>query len=264
MHRKTRNTRPFKFAQYPLLFGHRGCSKAAPENTLASFQKVLDNNIPGLELDVHLCKSGEIVVIHDLNLKRTTGKDALVAETNLEDIKKLDAGLWFDESFKGEKIPTLDEVFKLMGTNVYYDIEIKHQDKQYGELEEKLVAKIREWRYENRVIISSFYPIAVLGIRKADPELNTAVIYTNWKKLPWYLRNGGGKYICKPNILKPTRHKVNTLTMLINKKRQGYSVITWTIDENKEAEKYINLGVDGIVSNVPEQLMGTIGKHWDP
>ena len=168
MHRKNRNTRPFDFAEYPLLFGHRGCSKAAPENTFASFKKILENKIPGVELDVHLCKSGEIVVIHDLNLKRTTGKDALVAETNLDDIKKLDAGLWFDKSFKGEKIPTLDEVFKLMGTNVYYDIEIKHQNRQYGELEEKLVAKIREWGYEDRVIISSFNPIAVLEIGRAS------------------------------------------------------------------------------------------------
>jgi len=262
MHRKNRNTRPFDFAEYPLLFGHRGCSKAAPENTFASFKKILENKIPGVELDVHLCKSGEIVVIHDLNLKRTTGKDALVAETNLDDIKKLDAGLWFDKSFKGEKIPTLDEVFKLMGTNVYYDIEIKHQNRQYGELEEKLVAKIREWGYEDRVIISSFNPIAVLGVRKADPELNTAVIYTNWKELPWYLRNGGGKYICKPNILKPTRYKINPFTIFLNKKIEGYTVVTWTEDDPEKAEKYINMGVDGIVTNVPEDMLDMVRKRW--
>ncbi|MEA1911975.1 MAG: glycerophosphodiester phosphodiesterase family protein, partial [Spirochaetota bacterium] len=263
MRRKNRNTKPFTFAGYPLLFGHRGCSKLAPENTLAAFQEVLDNNIPGLELDVHLCKSGEIVVCHDLNLKRTTGCDSLISETSLDDIKKLDAGSWFDKSFAGEKIPTLDEVFKLMGTRVYYDIEIKHRNKHYGELEKKLTAKIKEWKFENRVIISSFNPIAILGIRKEAPMLNTAVIYTKWKELPWYLRTGGGKYICKPNILKPTRHQINPRTMFINKKIEGYPVITWTEDDIEKAEKYINMGVDGIVTNVPENMLDMVRKRWD-
>ncbi|MDA3938530.1 MAG: glycerophosphodiester phosphodiesterase family protein [Spirochaetia bacterium] len=263
MRRKNRNTKPFDFAEYPLLFGHRGCSKAAPENTMASFQKILDNNIPGIELDVQLCSSGEIVVIHDLNLKRTTGMDALVSDTNLEDIKKLDAGSWFDKSFEGEKIPTLDEVFELMGTKVYYDIEIKHRNRHHGELEKKLTAKISEWEFGSRVIISSFNPMAIAGVRKTNSELNTAIIYTNWKELPWYLRNGGGKYICKPNILKPTRHKINPLTMFINKIIEGYTVVTWTEDDPDKVKKYINMGVDGIVTNVPEDMLDIFRKRWD-
>ncbi len=263
MRRKDRNKRPFIFAQYPLLFAHRGCSKAAPENTLAAFKKVLDNNIPGVELDVHLCKTGELVVFHDLNLKRTTGFDALVSETSLEDIKKLDAGSWFDKSFKNEKIPTLDEVFELLGTKVYYDIEIKHRNKHHGELEQKLDAKIVEWGFEDRVIVSSFNPIAILGVRKANVNLDTAVIYTKWKELPWYLRNGEGKYICKPNILKPTRHQINPFTMFINKKIEGYTVITWTEDDLDKAEKYIKMGVDGIVTNVPENMLDMVRQHRD-
>lgn len=263
MHRKNRNTKPFPFAQYPLLFGHRGCSKLAPENTMASFKKLLDNNIPGVELDVQMCRSGEIVVVHDLNLKRTTGFDALVTEIELEDIKKLDAGSWFDKSFAEEKVPTLDEVFELMGTSVYYDIEIKHKRRQHGQLEKKLVEKIHQWNFQDRVIVSSFNPIAVLGVRKADPQLNTAIIYTNWKELPCYLRNGEGKFICKPNILKPTRHKINPYTMFLNKKIQGYSVITWTEDDPVKVERYINMGVDGIVTNVPEKMLDMFLKRWE-
>jgi len=263
MRRKDRNTKPFDFAEYPLLFGHRGCSKVAPENTLASFSKVLENNVPGVELDVHLCASGEIVIIHDLNLKRTTGMDALISETTLEDIKKQDAGSWFSTSFKNERVPTLDEVFKLMGTKVYYDIEIKHQNRQHGELEKKLTEKVMEWGFQDRVIISSFNPIAILGVRIANPQLNTAIIYTKWKELPWYLRRGGGKYICKPNILKPTRHLINPLTMFINKKIESYTVITWTEDDLNKAEKYINMGVDGIVTNVPEDMLEMVRKQWN-
>lgn len=263
LRRKNRNTKPFTFAEYPLLFGHRGCSKVAPENTIASFQKLLDNNIPGVELDVQLCKSGEIVVCHDLNLKRTTGYDALVSETDFEIIRQLDAGSWFDKSFFGEKIPTLDEVFRLMGTKVYYDIEIKHKRRRHGELEKQLTAKVNQLNYNNRVIISSFNPIAILGIRKADPLLNTAIIYSNNKNLSWYLRNGWGQYICKPNILKPTRHKVNPFSMYVNKKIRGYPVVTWTEDDPAKVQQYIDFGIDGIITNFPEKMIGLFHKKWN-
>ena len=66
----------FPFTRYPLLFAHRGCSNAAPENTMAAFQKVLDYNIPGVELDVHICRTGELLVTHDFNLHRVTGFDS--------------------------------------------------------------------------------------------------------------------------------------------------------------------------------------------
>jgi len=83
---------PFASADYPLLFGHRGCSSIAPENTLAAFQKILDHGVPGVELDVQLCKSGELVVMHDSNHKRTTGMDAPVTETDYATNSGLDAG----------------------------------------------------------------------------------------------------------------------------------------------------------------------------
>ncbi|MCF6336203.1 MAG: glycerophosphodiester phosphodiesterase, partial [Spirochaetales bacterium] len=135
--------------------------------------------------------------------------------------------------------------------------------KSYGELEQKLVKTIHRHNFENRVIISSFNPVAILGVRKTDNSLNTALIYTNWKKLPWYLRNGGGKYICKPNILKPTRYKINPFTMFITKKIEGYTVITWTEDDPLKVQKYFNLGVDGIVTNVPEIVIEVNKKYWN-
>ncbi|HDQ14938.1 MAG TPA: glycerophosphodiester phosphodiesterase, partial [Sediminispirochaeta sp.] len=91
----------FPFAQYPLLFGHRGCSIIAPENSMAAFQQILDHKVPGVELDVHMCKSGELVVTHDSNLKRVTGLDADVEDTHWEQIRELEAGSWFSESYRG-------------------------------------------------------------------------------------------------------------------------------------------------------------------
>ncbi len=246
---------PFNFACYPLLFGHRGCSGIAPENTLASFQKILDYNVPGVEFDVQLCKTGEIIVLHDLNLKRTTGVNALAAETDLETIKTLDAGSWFNESFAGEKIPTLDEVFDLLGTRVYYNIEIKHRNRKAGELENKLAEKIKSRNMQNHVIISSFNPFSLMTLRKLEPLLKTALLYSCDRELPWFLRNGEGRYICKPDILNPAYQKINSLYMFVNKKILKHSIIAWTVDDEAEAEKLLNSGVDGIISNAPETMV---------
>ena len=111
---------------HPLyLFGHRGYSALAPENTLSAFTVLLEHKIPGVELDVQLTRDGKVVVTHDENVKRVTGLDALVQDCSAAELRRLDAGAWFDESFRGEKIPLLDEVFELLGDGVYYDVELK-------------------------------------------------------------------------------------------------------------------------------------------
>ncbi len=260
MRRKDKRILPLDTPPRPLLLGHRGCSKAAPENTLAAFQKLLENRIPGVELDVQLCKSGEIIVLHDLNLQRTAGLNAPACEMELKAIKELDAGSWFDESFADEKIPTMDEVFDLLGQKMFYDIEIKNAGKTSGELERKLIDMIRKRNLQKHVVVSSFNPFAVREVRKIAPELNTAIIYSNSKSLPWYLHNGEGRYLCKPNTLKPDSRKLNRFTVFAEKKLRGYNIMTWTVDNISAAEKLMALGVDGIISNVPEKLIQLFEK----
>ncbi len=252
----------FPFSKHPLLFGHRGCSKAAPENTIAAFQGILDNDIPGVELDIHACKSGELVVIHDFNTKRTTGVDAVVEETSLDKLKKLDAGSFFSEDFNGERIPTLDEVLDLMGEKVYYDIEIKQRSKKPGILEEAVIKKLREYHLNDRVIISSFNPFTVKRVKIIDPDIPTALIYAVHPAVPFLLRRGGGKYIAKPDILKPEKLQVSEKLIKNQQIKNKYGIITWIEDDIEKAKRFLAMGVNGIVSNQPEVLKKTVEEFY--
>jgi glycerophosphoryl diester phosphodiesterase len=239
----------------PLVFGHRGCSAAAPENTLASFTKILEYGVPGVELDVHRCRTGELVVIHDDTLKRTAGLDAPVEETDYAEIAGLDAGAWFGPVFTGEKVPLLDEVFELLGENVYYDIEIKNRQRGCGPVEGAVVEAVRKRKLRDRVLVSSFNPYTLREVKRLAPEIFTALIYTNHPELPRPLRNGAGRFICRPDVLKPEKNKVCRRSMFFKGRLEGYPILPWTVDGPEEARRLLILGAEGIISNRPEDLL---------
>ena len=244
----------------PLLFGHRGCSKAAPENTLAAFEAVLVNRIPGVEIDIHMCGTGELVVIHDSHLKRITGIDSVVEHTSYKELKKLDAGSWFHEKYRGERIPLLEEVLELLGEKVYYDIEIKTVRNNYGPLEEKLIKLLNRRKLRDHVLISSFDPFSLREVIRQDPSLSTAHIYSGHKDLPLLLRSGAGRFICRPLALKPHRRKVGRTSIALKQRAEGYPLLTWTVDDPSEAEMLLSMGVDGIISNVPERMLSLLNR----
>ena len=245
----------FPFANYPLLFGHRGCSKVAPENTLASFRKILDHGVPGVELDVHLCRSGELVVMHDSNLKRTTGLDALIKDTDFATISDLDAGAWKSQEYAGERVPLLDDVIDLLGDRVYYDIEIKHSDRNSDEIGRAVVEVIYRRGMESRCLVSSFNPFAIRAVRRADPRIQTALIYTKHPEFPRWLNNGAGRFVCKPQTLKPNRHRLNPWSVFWKHRLLGYPLIMWTEDDPQEVRRYLGMGIAGIITNVPETML---------
>ncbi len=249
----------FSASRFPLLFGHRGYSAKAPENTLASFRMAVEAGVPGIELDVHLCKSGELVVIHDHNLKRTTGHDGIVEDTDYHTIRSLDAGSWFSGKFAGERILTLTELFHHIGNSVYYDIEIKHRDRKPHELEERLAFEIRKAGLSENCIVSSFNPFALKEIKAIDPRIVTAIIYCNDEEVPAILRHGEGKILSGCDILKPERVKINRGTMAFHAVFGGYPVIPWTVNDRAEAERLVRAGVMGLISDDPVTISSAVG-----
>ena len=248
----------FPFAQYPLLFAHRGCSGVAPENTLPAFQKALDFGIPGVEFDIQIAATGELVVFHDSNLQRITGMDALVRETEFSAIREFDAGGWFGEAFTGTRIPLLDEVLDLLGDRVYLDFEIKHRDRYAGELEEQVVRTIQRRNLKERALVSSFNPYTIRAVRKMDAAIHTAHIYTKHPGFPWYLNRGAGRLLCNPTFLKPNRHRLSKWSVFWKQNVLGYPLVTWTEDDPDKVREYLELGVDGIITNVPEKMIPII------
>ena len=250
-----RSPRLFPHVRRPLIFGHRGYSAIAPENTLASFQKLLEHGIPGVEFDVHLCKTGELVVIHDSKLKRITGAEGTVEGSSHADLAGLDAGAWYSTEFKGEKIPLLSEVFELLGKNVYYDIEIKQPQVKDSGISGKLIAMIREYGLEDRVVISSFNPFAIAPFRKSAPDIPTAIIYSHDRELPFFFRRGEGRLISHSTVLKPERTIINPWNVFLDKTIFGYNILSWTVNSLEEGARLLEIGTEGLISDDPGKLM---------
>ncbi len=246
-----------------LLFGHRGYSSLAPENTLAAFRILLEKQIPGAELDVHRCKSGELVVTHDDNLERVTGFKGRVAETDFSRIRSLDAGSWFSHEFKGEKIPLFDEVLELLGKNVYFDIELKRRGKAENGLEEEVLSRIRAHNIENLSLLSSFNPWCIRLVNRLAPEIPTAVIYSASKKLPFFLRHGEARFITNARFLKPNYKVVRPWTILVQEKVFKTEVLPWIVNDPQIAEKLLKAGARGIISNDPGKIL-TLDYYRSP
>lgn len=244
----------FPDAKKPMLFGHRGCSAHAPENTLEAFFLCVERGITGVELDVQICASGELVVIHDYSLSRLAGVDAQVADMTLEELQALDVGSHKDPAFQGAKIPTLEEVFEACGSSLYYDIELK-APKSLGTngLEQSVLDCIHAYRLEDYCMVSSFNPFFVRRFKKlCKDSIPTAVIYSVDMGKPRILHHGFGAFIAHPTLLKPHWKQ-------IQEKRSGnYELVTWTVDDREVCKNLLSLGVSGIISNDPETLKDII------
>lgn len=242
-------------AQLPLLFAHRGYSSRAPENTLSAFRAARDAGIPGVELDVHRCASGELVVIHDHNLERLSGTQGIVEKEDWKRLKTLDVGGSFASRFKGERIPLLEEVFEELGDSVYYDIEIKNEGDEPGPLERDLIDLIRSHRLADRSLISSFNPYTIRMVKSIDGSIPTAIIYSSDRSVPFPLRHGEGRFISHCDVLKPSKKKMKPWPLFINQMLLGYPVITWTVDSPDLAARILKFNVTGVISNDPEPML---------
>jgi glycerophosphoryl diester phosphodiesterase len=229
---------------------------------MSAFQLLLDHGVPGVELDVHICKSGELVVTHDANLKRITGLDAMIIDTEYSEIRRLDAGSWFGESYAGERIPLLDEVFDLLGDKVYYDIELKNESRIPGRLEQEVVKTVQRRGMQERMMLSSFNPYSIRAVRRLDHRIHTAHIYSDHETIPRLLRHGLGRFICFPQALKPNRNQISRRMLLHLQKIEGYPIFTWTEDDLEKAKHYLSLGVNGIITNVPEKMLESFREIW--
>lgn len=162
----------------PLIFAHRGVKGTHPENTMIAFQEAERIGAHGIELDVHLSKDGELVVIHDETVDRTTNDVGLVSEKTVKELQALDAGSHKDPSFHEAKIPTLREVFIwLSTTKLQLNIELKTDVIHYPNIEEKVVALVREYHLSNQIVFSSFNHDSVSLLAEIAPEIPRAILY---------------------------------------------------------------------------------------
>ena len=234
-----------------LNFGHRGASGDAPENTIPSFQKAMELGADGIELDVMFSRDRELVVIHDYSVDRTTDGIGEVKNLTMDELRQLDAGAWFSADYSGTVIPTLAEVIEALDEDVLINIEIKSESPFSDGLEKAVVDLIARYDLYGRTIVSSFNPISLIRVKRADSRIGTGLIYS--PDLPSFLSKGMLIPITKPDALHP-RYDMVDEDYVARAHAKGYRISAWTVNEVEEMERLIELGVDGIITNYPGAL----------
>ena len=222
-------------------FGHRGAMGYEPENTLISFQKAIELNVDAVELDVYVCKTGELVVIHDDKVNRTTNGTGYVAEKTLEELRLLDAG-------KGEKIPTLQEVFDLIDKRVKVNIELKGVGtaKPVAQMIQDYVTN-KSWT-KDHFMVSSFNHHELKEFNKLNPEIKIGALISG---IPISYAEFAEKI---------GAFSINLDIDFINQEfvddahQRGLKVYVWTVNDHDDIARMKALGVDGMFSNFPHRL----------
>jgi glycerophosphoryl diester phosphodiesterase len=238
-----------------LNIAHRGASRVAPPNTLAAFEKALELGADGVELDVQFSADGVPIVIHDFTVDGTTDGSGRVAEMRLAQLKQLDAGSCFDPAFAGERIPTLEEVLEAVGGRLLLDIELKDFSLRGSGLEQAVVAQVEQHGLENRVLFSSFNPFSLRRVKRVAPHIPVGLLYSPRLSLP--LRRAW----LAPLVSHEARHPEHTMVdsrYMAWARRRGYHVNTWTVYDPDEMRRLIGLGVDGIITPVPDVLRSVL------
>ncbi|MBN2617498.1 MAG: glycerophosphodiester phosphodiesterase [Spirochaetales bacterium] len=229
------------------IFGHRGIPSLATENSLNSFEKILEYKVEGVEFDVHLTKDEELVVIHDFNTLKMSGEDYEISETNYETINSLIIG-------DNEKIPLLSQVFDLLSDKVFYDIEVKSRGKNRSQLCKKLLELIKKYNLEKNCMISSFDPLIIKEFNKLNSGILTAVIYCNDKDVPFILRHGLGALITKVDIIKPHYSQLKGFMFFILTKVFRKKCFVWTVNRQEDLDIAKKRGCFGVCSDNPQTL----------
>ena len=236
----------------PLLLAHRGARKVAPENTIPAFKRAIKMGFDGVEFDVVLTKDKIPVVFHGNDLSHTTRSNGLIHETPLHEIEKIDAGSLFDPHYKGEQIPTLTQVLKIMAPgNLMLNIEIKSQPGRHNGVENIVGQVIKNHDLGDRVVISSFSPLILRRFNKLFPEIRTSLLIG---PNPFFFL----KTLLFANMLKASSiHPVFQYTseaLVSFAQNRKWKVFVWNVNTRQEYARSVDLGVDGIITDEPELL----------
>ena len=230
----------------PAVIAHRGASGTRPENTLVAFQHAARLGAPMIELDVQLSRDGEVVVLHDDTLERTTNGRGRVADRSWSEIASLDAGAWFAPAFRGERVPRLDDVLAAVETRLNIELKPGPDDG----LEARTLAAIERAGALHRVVLSSFDRHRLYRLRALSPGAELAVLWVGPRIVPaltlarrvtataLHIRNGHG-----------LRQWVSAAHAA------GLAVRVWTVNCQEEFSQVAAAGADAVFSDFPERFL---------
>lgn len=240
-----------------LIFGHRGAAGSYPENTMSSFIAAYQAGADGIELDVQMTKDGELVVIHDETVDRTTDGSGYVGELLLSDILKLDASYTFSQYTGQVKIPTLEEVLKWVATlpSFLINIELKNGIIEYPMIEERTIELVQKFNLEKRTIISSFNHYSLVKCAELSGEIETAILYMEGLYKPWeYAKDVGA------SGMHPYYYAVNR-GIIENSKLHQVAVRPFTVNEEKIMIDLIKNDYSAFITDFPDRAVEQRKKY---
>lgn len=239
------------------IFAHRGFSGYYPENTMLAFQKVAEETVAdGIELDIQLTKDGEIVIMHDEMLDRTTNGSGWLKDHTLEELKMLSVGVNVKGFFPRQTIPTLREYFTwLKTTKLITNIELKTSYFEYEGIEEKLIAIVKEFGLEDQIWYSSFNHYTVARIKKLMPEAKCGLLTDTWlMNIGEYAASQGAAsvnartYFCAKEGVAADLHAHNI------------ALQAWTPNDAEMMQELVDAGVDVLITNYPDIAANVLGR----
>jgi glycerophosphoryl diester phosphodiesterase len=241
----------------PVIFAHRGASAHAPENTLAAFQLALEQNADGIELDVKLAADGQVVVIHDPTVDRTTGGHGRVKDLPLAQLRSLDAGSYFAENYRGEKIPTLEEVFETLGKRTFINVELTNYNTPRDQLVETVCMLVKQFGLQKHVMFSSFLASNLSKARAYLPGVPRGLLALNGLIGAWSRSFGfafGRYHALHPNLKDVTPEQVQRVHRLHRR------VHVWTVNAAEDMRRLFGWGVDAIFTDDPQLAVQVRGE----
>lgn len=237
--------------QNPTVMAHRGLSADAPENTLYAFSDAISVGADFIELDVQQTRDGVLVVMHDSNLKRTTGVNKDIWDVDYADIQNLDAGSWFDPAYANARIPTLEETLQFVDKRAKLNIEIKPTKHGSDTLEQDVAELITQYQYTDACYVTSFSYGSLKKVKEANPEIRTgylmSVAYGQFYSL---------KYADAFSL-----NKVFVTSQVVNAAhQQGKQIFAWTVNGMFEVRSLCNLHVDSIITDDPVMVQNVISR----
>lgn len=230
------------------IIAHRGWSGRYPENTMLAFEKAAEIKADGMELDVHLSKDREVMIIHDEALVRTTGQDGVVSDYTRAELERISAGRTKNDEYGFTPIPSLEEYLTfLKKTDLMTNIELKTAPMYYPGIEEKTIELIRRFSLEDRIIFSSFNWLSVIKMKRLCPEIPAGLLISSPSiKNIGYEIHDLGLQAYHPDYALLSDESVRECH------ENGTEINVWTVNDEEKMNKCRDWNIDGLITNNPD------------
>lgn len=237
------------------IYAHRGASGYAPENTLEAFALAAEQQAHGVELDVHVSRDGELIVMHDETIDRVSDGSGAVRDMTLAELKRFHVSRPF-AAYPTAQIPTLREVYELLApTGLQVNVELKTDANFYEGIERKCIDLAADMGMIDKVLYSSFNHYTLLRVKEIDPALPCGLLYSATMVRPWEYAQSLGM-----DALHPHMRQLLIPDLVRDAHAHGVLVNPWTVNEPEHLRRVLSMGADITITNYPDRALAILAS----